>query len=551
MLKRKNILRMLLFFFVIILFSGTETDAKTSVDVTNHFETGIVDIRIKEYQIVNGQEEIWTDPPMVLPGDRVSKIPRIYNDGTDCYVRVKICFREAGELTEANLFGMSAKWMKADDGWYYYKEILKTGTTVDVFKGFEIQKNLSEDMTEKTFYIDIDADAIQSKNFTPDFEAASPWGTVEILKCEKEGQYDISILKKSDTQSFEIRYEGDIGKLIKNKEDFFVNFPYLMPGDKYSDFIRIVNDDKTKDLNIYFRSEAKDDSELLDKIFLRITMERNGETKNIYYGSLRALELSKDCLLGVIPKGSEGEFYFEIEVPKTLNNKYTILDSNVKWIFSIEPIQNTEPMIGNSVKTGDDAKVWMYVTLLAGSAGVLMMRKWRKKIWWSCLMLIFFMGVLAMSGNIAAYLSDGDKAVNSISIGGNRVELIEIFEPPSKLMPGVTFTKDVKVKNVGANDCYVRIKAVFTDSAMGDCCTLDFNTQDYEYRAEDGFYYYKEVLKEGEQTPSLFTTVSLSEEIAEEQIKDFDILVYTETYQSYGFDNYKDAWTHYYRNKPE
>lgn len=378
MLKRKNFIMVLAFSIMTVLFCGPEAYAKTSVDVTNHFETGIVDIGIKEYQKnKDGSEGEWKGNPTVMPGDEVSKIPRIYNYGTDCYVRVKIAFRDAGDITEENLFGMSDKWMKADDGYYYYKEILKTGATTDVFNGLEIPEDLSEDMAEKSFYINIDADAIQSKNFTPDFESASPWGKVEILECGKEGQYDINTFKKSDKQSFEIEYQGKTGKLVKNKDDFFVNFPYLMPGDKYSDFITIVNDDKTKDLKIYFRSEAKDDSELLDKIILRITTDLNGVKKEVYHGPLRAVELLKDDLLGVIQRGDEGTFYFEIEVPKELNNKYTILDSYVKWIFSTKPIRETQqppedggiknPITGKPVQTGDMALTGIYAGMLISS----------------------------------------------------------------------------------------------------------------------------------------------------------------------------------------
>ena len=155
-----------------------------------------------------------------------------------------------------------------------------------------------------------------------------------------------------------------------------------------------------------------------------------------------------------------------------------------------------------------------------------------------------------LTGAINAYFTDGDTAVNNVSVGGNRIELVEVFEPPAKLEPGVSFTKDVKVRNVGPNDCYVRIKAVFTDSDMGKYCTLDLNEQAYEYSQSDGYYYYKKSLKQGEETESLFTCVSLSDVIPEVEIKDFDILVYTETYQSYGFSDYREAWAHYQRNKP-
>ena len=178
-------------------------------------------------------------------------------------------------------------------------------------------------------------------------------------------------------------------------------------------------------------------------------------------------------------------------------------------------------------------------------------RKNAKKNMQPILGVLVLIASLFTVGGVFAYLSDADVAVNQVTVGGNRVDLIEEFTPPAKLEPGISFAKDVKVSNVGPSDCFVRIKAVFTDSDMEKYCTVDFNTRDYEYNETDGYYYYKKVLKSEEETPSLFTTVSLSESIPADEIRDFDILVYTETYQSYGFDDYEDAWNHYHRNKPE
>ena len=172
-----------------------------------------------------------------------------------------------------------------------------------------------------------------------------------------------------------------------------------------------------------------------------------------------------------------------------------------------------------------------------------------KKKLYEILFIIIFILLISFPV-ISAYLSDADTAENKLTVGGNRIELIEDFQPPKELLPGTSFTKDVKVENVGPNDCYVRIKAVFTDSDMEKYCTVDFNTTDYVYNSEDGFYYYKEILKSGETTPSLFTTVSLSDSITAEEIKDFDILVYTESYQSEGFTDYASAWEYYARNNP-
>ena len=350
----------------------------TSVEVTNEFETGIVDIRIAEYQKTNDGEEPWEDNPLVLPGDKISKIPRIFNDGNDCYVRVKINFRNTDEINESNLLGIDDKWIKADDGYYYYTEILPNGKTVDVFEAVKIPTDYSQDNEGKMFYIDVDADAIQSVNFEPQFQQAQPWGDIEILECGKEGQYDINTFKISDTQSFSITYQGDVKELTKNADDFFANFPYLMPGDTYNDTLKIENDGK-KAIELYFRSSAEDLSDLLDKIQLKITTELNGESIVFYEGNLRAKDLSTDVVLGTVPAGKTGNFHFEIYVPHELNNQFTISSSLVKWIFSTTEIREEPP------KTGDNANLVLWISIVGLSVsgltliGVLMANKQKKK----------------------------------------------------------------------------------------------------------------------------------------------------------------------------
>lgn len=371
MVKKKLLLMILV--LSISLFCGT-IYARTQVSVTNQFETGIVDIELSEYQKKGDTEVLWTDNPTVLPGDKISKIPRIHNDGNDCYVRAKVNFRGTADVNDGDLFGIGKDWVKADDGFYYYKKILPTGGDVDLFQGIHIPKKLPQEVQEKIFYVDIDADAIQSKNFSPDFKAAMPWGSVEILACEKEGMYDVSEFKRADTKSFQIVYQGDSAKLIKNEDDFFVNFPYLMPGDVYSDDVKLNNNSKT-DIKLYFRSEALDKSTLLDKILLTITTNVDGKEKVVYDGNLRAKELSEEVALGIIPAGADGDFHFEISVPSELNNKYTILDSDVRWIFSTEPIKDVVP-----VDTGDKTILGIYLVLMISSAfGLFMVSRKRKE----------------------------------------------------------------------------------------------------------------------------------------------------------------------------
>lgn len=172
----------------------------------------------------------------------------------------------------------------------------------------------------------------------------------------------------------------------------------------------------------------------------------------------------------------------------------------------------------------------------------------KNKIIFSC--LIIFLLIFSVVG-ITSYLSDADSIDNIFTIGGNRVELVEEFNPPDKLEPGISFQKDVKVKNSGPNACYVRVKAVFNNSDVGQYCEVDWNTKDWTYNAEDGYWYYKEPISRWEKTTSLFTTVKLADDIPSYAIDDFDMIIYGESYQSESFDAYEDAWGNYEKNKDD
>ena len=195
---------------VMLCASGTAVYAMPEASVENNFETGIVDISLHEYMLnESGEETEWVDPEAVLPGMQISKIPRITNEGNSCYVRVKLEFEGTEAVDEEDLYGMDVNWTRAEDGYYYYKNILDESDSVDVFQGIRIPEDLSqEEMQGQIFSLNIDADAIQAANFTPDFDAVEPWGEVEILESTAEEGYDITAFKQGSNLSLEIEYQG-------------------------------------------------------------------------------------------------------------------------------------------------------------------------------------------------------------------------------------------------------------------------------------------------------------------------------------------------------
>lgn len=133
-----------------------------------------------------------------------------------------------------------------------------------------------------------------------------------------------------------------------------------------------------------------------------------------------------------------------------------------------------------------------------------------------CLVAVCAMGTVA-------YFTDRSTATNVITTGGVDIELIETaekdgelfpFEDVSGVMPGDVVSKIVEVKNTGKNDAYVRVsveKAITLAEGLEgkvDLSLVKLNINTEKWTEADGYYYYNEVLKPGETTAPLFTTVT-------------------------------------------
>ena len=86
-----------------------------------------------EYLILieQGIEIPYQNSKMVLPGQEISKIPRITNCAQPCWIRVRLVYENSMEgpdgvegLSDWNLYGMSKDWVKIGN-YYYYTKILE------------------------------------------------------------------------------------------------------------------------------------------------------------------------------------------------------------------------------------------------------------------------------------------------------------------------------------------------------------------------------------------------------------------------------------------
>lgn len=144
---------------------------------------------------------------------------------------------------------------------------------------------------------------------------------------------------------------------------------------------------------------------------------------------------------------------------------------------------------------------------------------------------IFFVA----ADNVSAFSSDGNEKINVIKAGEHTTGIEEKFDPPESVQPETSYEKTVAVKNHSNIPCYVRI---FVESDREEMpLDINFDTENWTEKQEDGYYYYRTVLGGRETTEPLFTTVTTGKED-----KAFQILVYEETVQADGHESAVDAF---------
>ena len=146
------------------------------------------------------------------------------------------------------------------------------------------------------------------------------------------------------------------------------------------------------------------------------------------------------------------------------------------------------------------------------------------------------------------------------------ITVTEIFEPPTE-KSDEPFRKSVQIENNGNIDCYIRVRLEFSSSEVRDISWLSndddkdnedayINASEYrystlpdgwEYREEDGFYYYTEAVAPSDRTASLIKWVkTVFPDDDSVDTDEYDIYVYSEAVPADDEDGermtYEEAW---------
>ncbi len=360
----------LVLFLLLSCFFAVSTYAATSASVVNSLSTGQIDIQLSEYQKnQDGSESKWVENPLVMPGTKISKIPRITNRAEPCYIRARYFWREEQEwMSREMVQGIDTdKWLRKEDGFYYYKEILNSGESADFFSEIEFPADMPQSAEENTLQMEVEVDAVQGEHFTPDFQSASPWGDTRIKASRTSDGYTIRQIAAKQS-SFAVEYQGGSRELFASPDDFFADFPKLMPGDSFTGTAALRNS-SDHPVELYFRNEWLEDKDLLDRITIKIAVNANGKNVVLYEGSLKGDAISQDMLLCTLNAKKEGELKFTVSIPEEMDNDFSLREAAVRWIFSTEAMPKSSSNTVKPVRTGDSGRLFAYMLCAALSLG--------------------------------------------------------------------------------------------------------------------------------------------------------------------------------------
>ena len=218
----------------------------------------------------------------------------------------------------------------------------------------------SNDMT-----VSICAEAVQARNFMPDFSSEDPWGDVEVKKSYITAYKTVREVAQRSGDGINIVFDKSAYGITADRKVMFDDV-HLMPGDSCSDSIRICNT-STKRAEVLFRAVCED-TVLADDINLKID---NGSV--FYQGLLSGKALKQYSTIAYVGPGDTKELRFDMEIPRDKDNDAQMKNGQATWYFAVKQDE------GISVSTGDSRHIRAFalICLAVFAAALLIIRKGR------------------------------------------------------------------------------------------------------------------------------------------------------------------------------
>lgn len=355
-------------------FNVAAADKESSV--TTELQSGGVSIRMIQYSDL-GQKLNWNGQKNILPGQEVSLNTVIENLGEDCFIRYCLMGEAMSEqkIPDTSFCGISEKDIKRGE-YFYVTEKLEHGEKKQIFTAFMLPETWRQEEKDE-ITVKIVVDAIQSRNFNPDFDSDTPWGETviqEVAEDEKNQLLRVVVPQKGYCQ---VLLEGD--EIVTVPDSFFSNLETIVPGDIMKGEIVIDNHcDGTEAL--YWKIDAED-NDLLDHVELKI---EKGNGAVLYEGVFRDFADGKYNLLEKYQTEQKGSLVFSLRLPEELDNTYRLLNSKMIWTFKAISEEQEKTFLKTEnirpVQTGEHNHMILFEMLLLSviSFSIVLIRKRRQ-----------------------------------------------------------------------------------------------------------------------------------------------------------------------------
>lgn len=326
----------------------------------------------------------------VFPGDEVDKLVNVKNTGNvDSFVRVAVK-KVFGRTKEDGTFladpsldpGMidiavsDTWWNEREDGYFYYKEVLKPGKTTrePLMRSYKLSKEAGNEYQGKEARIVVTMESMQA-----DMDPEKIWG----VSSKTLGFQIEKVVPGKQTQ---VIYAGKNGgfQISESSTDLFSSFKMLTPGCGRTQSISVENHSQ-ETVEILLRAEEADQAVASEKQreqirkFLEqdaVIRIKNG-SQELYHGPVAAGLLSgssnmnQDISLGIFEGNTKKNLIVTLEVNPNMDSQAGNLTGKVRWIFTAKGGDNATISAQSVPRTGDYTNIAFWILLLLGSIGVM------------------------------------------------------------------------------------------------------------------------------------------------------------------------------------
>lgn len=361
---------------VLWMFGGiTVMAAEKEASVTSQIRSGGVALQMNRYADPEKTKE-WNDVGEVLPGQEIPMLTEVENLGEDCFIRFQVRAKSDGqrEISTDCFGGISEDWVQKGE-YFYSTEILERGEKKELFTSFTLPETW-EQKDRETIQVFVTADAVQSRNFTPDFDSEYPWGEVRIQKVSGKENGDQLRTAVPQKGTCRVVVEGD--GIIIVPDTFFSEFGTMVPGDTIQGELQIDNWCAQTEA-VYWKLDTGEEK-LFDQAELQI--EKQDGTV-LYQGKLLEYPSGQYALLDRYPKDAKDRLTFTLHFPEEMDNAYRLLNAGLTWTFRAvseeKEAEFLQEVQRETVKTGDESHLILFMFLLgaAMTAGILVIRRRR------------------------------------------------------------------------------------------------------------------------------------------------------------------------------